>query len=141
MRKPVAIAFSSLSKALYVASEEDGTIAVVDSGRLEILTRMKAQPGLRALRLPPEGRYGFALNPAVNAVFVFDLTSNKVIHSVPVGPGADQITFTKQFAYVRSSGSEFVNMIKLADLGKEAALSRFPGRPESAERIRRVLAG
>ena len=122
---PVAIEFSSLSKALYVATE-DGTIAVVDSGRLEISTRMKAQPGLRALRLQPDGRYGFALNPAVNAVFVFDLTSNKLIHSVPVGPGADQITFTKTFAYVRSSDSEFVNMIKLADLGKEAALSRFP---------------
>ena len=45
---PVAIAFSSLSKALYVASE-DGTIAVVDGARLEILTRMKTQPGLRSL--------------------------------------------------------------------------------------------
>jgi YVTN family beta-propeller protein len=124
--QPVAIAFSPLSKAVYVASEEDGTIAVIDSARLEILTRIKAQPGLRALRLQPDGRFGFAVNPAVNAVFVFDLTSNKLVHTVPVGPGADQITFNKQFAYVRSSGSEFVNMIKLADLGKEAALSRFP---------------
>lgn len=123
---PVAIAFSSLSKALYVTNEEDGTIAVVDGARLEIVTRMKTQPGLRSLSLQPDGPFGFALNPSVNAAFVFDLTSNKVIHSVPVGPGADQITFTKQFAYVRSSGSEFVNMIKLADLGKEAALSRFP---------------
>ena len=122
---PVAVAFSSLGKALYVASE-DGTIGVVDSARLEIQTRMKAQPGLRGLRLQPDGRYGFAINPAINAVFVFDVTANKLIHTVPVGPGADQITFTKQFAYVRSSGSEFVNMIKLADLGKEAALSRFP---------------
>jgi YVTN family beta-propeller protein len=124
--QPVAVAFSSLSKAVYVASEEDGTIAVVDSGRLEILTRIKTQPGTRSLRLQPDGRFGFAANPAANAVFVFDLTSNRLIHTVPVGPGADQITFTKQFAYVRSSGSEFVNMIKLADLGKEAALSRFP---------------
>ena len=123
---PVAMAFSSLSKALYVVNEDDGTIAVVDGARLEIQTRMKAQPGLRTVSLQPDGRYGFALNPAVNAAFVFDLTSNNVIHSVPVGPGADQITFTRQFAYVRSSGSEFVNMIKLADLGKEAALSRFP---------------
>ena len=122
---PVAMAFSSLSKALYVASE-DGTITVVDGARQEILTLMKTQPGLRSLSLQPDGRFGFAVNPAVNAAFVFDLTSNKVIHSVPVGPGADQITFTKQFAYVRSSASEFVNMIKLADLGKEAALSRFP---------------
>ena len=123
---PVAITFSPLSKAIYVANEDDGTIAVVDPARLEILTRIRTQPGLRSIRLQPDGRYGFALNPTVNAVFVFDLTSNKVLHTVPVGPGADQITFTKQFAYVRASGSEFVNMIKLADLGKEAALSRFP---------------
>jgi YVTN family beta-propeller protein len=122
---PVAVTFSSLSKAVYVA-QDDGTIIVVDANRLEILTRIKTQPGLRSIHLQPDGRYGFALNPAVNAVFVFDLTSNKVLHTVPVGPGADQITFTKQFAYVRSSGSEFVSMIKLADLGKEAALSRFP---------------
>jgi YVTN family beta-propeller protein len=124
--QPVAITFSPLSKALYIASEGDGTISVVDGQRLEILTSMKTQPGLTTLRLPSEGRFGFALNPAVNAAFVFDLTTNKVLHQVPVGPGADQITFTKQFAYVRSSASEFVNMIKLADLGKEAALSRFP---------------
>jgi YVTN family beta-propeller protein len=123
---PVALAFSSLSKALYVASEADGTITVVDTARLEILTHMKARPGLRSLSVQPDGRFGFAVNPSENSVFVFDLTSNKLIHRVPVGPGADQITFTKQFAYVRSSGSEFVNMIKLADLGKEAALSRFP---------------
>ena len=124
--KPVATTFSSLSKAVYVASEGEGTITVVDGNRLEVLSTIKTQPGLSALRLPAEGRFGFAVNPAVNAVFVFDLTTNKVIHKVPVGPGADQITFTKQFAYVRSSASEFVNMIKLADLGKEAALSRFP---------------
>jgi YVTN family beta-propeller protein len=122
---PVAVTFSSLSKAVYVA-QDDGTIIVVDANRLEILTRIKTQPGLRSIHLQPDGRYGFALNPTVNAVFVFDLTSNKLVHTVPVGPGADQITFTKQFAYVRSSGSEFVSMIKLADLGKEAALSRFP---------------
>lgn len=138
---PVAVAFSSLSKALYVANEEDGTIAVVDGARLEVLTHIKAQPGLRGLRLPPDGRFGFATNPVLNAVFVFDLTSNRLIHTVSVGPGADQITFTNQFAYVRSTGSEFVNMIKLADLGKEAALSRFPaGQKAPKEAAAQALA-
>jgi YVTN family beta-propeller protein len=124
--QPIAVAVSSLSKALYVANEEDGSIAVVDPARLEILTRLKTSPGLQALRLQPEGRYGFALNTAQNSVFVFDLPSNKLMHRIAVGPGSDQITFTKQFAYVRASGSEFVTMIKLADLEREAALSRFP---------------
>ena len=43
---PVALAFSSLSKAVYVAHEGDGTIIAVDGSRHEILARMKAQPGL-----------------------------------------------------------------------------------------------
>jgi YVTN family beta-propeller protein len=124
--QPIAVAVSSLSKALYVANEEDGSIAVVDPARLEILTRLQTSPGLQALRVQPDGRYGFALNTALNSVFVFDLASNKLVQRVAVGPGSDQITFTKQFAYVRASGSEFVTMIKLADLGREAALSRFP---------------
>jgi len=46
--------------------------------------------------------------------------------SEAVGPGADQVTFTKEFAYVRTAGNEFVSMIKIADLGKETAISRFP---------------
>src|SRR6185369_11302903 len=124
--QPIAIAVSSLSKALYVANEEDGSIVVVDPARLEILTRLKTSPGLQLLRLQPDGRYGFALNTALNSVFVFDLPSNKLMHRIEVGPGSDQITFTRQFAYVRASGSEFVTMIKLADLEREAALSRFP---------------
>jgi len=139
--QPIAVAVSSLSKALYVANEEDGSIAIVDPARLEILTRLQTSPGLQALRVQPDGRYGFALNTASNSVFVFDLPSNKLVHRVAVGPGPDQITFTKQFAYVRASGSEFVTMIKLADLGKEAALSRFPaGQKAPKEAAVRSLA-
>ncbi len=139
--QPIAIAVSSLSKALYVANEEDGSIAVVDPARLEILTRLQTSPGLQTLRIQPDGRYGFALNTASNSVYVFDLPSNKLVHRIVVGPNSDQITFTKQFAYVRASGSEFVTMIKLADLGKEAALSRFPaGQKAPKEAAVRSLA-
>lgn len=124
--QPAAVAVSSLSKAVYVANQGDGTVVVVDGSRQEILTRMKAEPGLRSLRILPDGRFGFVVNPARSTVYVFDVSSNRVVHAVPVGPGADQITFTREFAYARSVGSEFVSMIKIADLGKEAAVSRFP---------------
>lgn len=125
---PVSVAFSSLSKAIYVANEGEGTIVVVDGLRREVLARIKAEPGLRALRIVPDGRFGFAVNPATNRAYIFDISSSRLIHVVPVGPGADQITFTPQFAYVRSTGSEFVMMIKLADLDKETevAVTRFP---------------
>lgn len=123
---PAALAFSPLSKALYVANEGDGTIAAVDTSRFEIVARMQAQPGLRAIRTLRDGRFGFAANQATGVVSIFDVSTNRLIHSVPAGPAADQIAFSGQFAYVRSAGHEFVTMIKLADLSKEAAVTRFP---------------
>lgn len=138
---PAALAFSPLSKTVYVAHEGDGTIVAVDGLRGEILARMKAQPGLRAIRLPADGRFGFVLNPATATLYVFDVSSNRLLHTVPVGPAADQITFTRQFAYVRSAGNEFVTMIKLGDLGKEAAITRFPaGQRAPQESPARALA-
>ena len=123
---PVSVAFSPLSRTLYVANEGDGTIVAIDGLSFEIATRIKAEPGLRSIRIEPDNRFGFAVNSAKNTVYIFDVASNRVMHVVPVGPAPDQVTFTRQFAYVRTSGSEFVDMIKLADLAKEAAVTHFP---------------
>lgn len=123
---PSTVGMSSLSKTVYVGNEGDGTIVALDTVRFEIIARMKAQPGLRVIRIPTDGRFGFAVNPVASTVFIFDVSANRLVHSVPAGPGADQIAFTRDFAYVRSTGSEFVTMIKTAELGKEAAVSRFP---------------
>lgn len=126
---PVALSFSSLGKAVYVAHEGDGTIIAVDAARHEILASMKAEPGLHAIRFVPDGRFGFVINRATSTVHIFDVSTNRIIRAAPVGPTPDQITFTRDFAYVRSFGNEFVSMIKLAELGKasyEAAVSRFP---------------
>jgi len=123
---PVAVAFSPLSKAVYVANEGDGTIVAVDGRRREIVSRIKVQPGLGALRIPDDGRFGFVVNRSAGAVYIFDVSTNRLLHEVPVGPAPDHIAFTKQFAYVRSAGNEFVTMIKLADVGREAAVSRVP---------------
>jgi YVTN family beta-propeller protein len=124
--QPVALAFSSVSKTLYVANEGEGTIVVLDGLRQETLAHIKAAPGLRALRILPNGRFGFAVNPATNNLYIFDISTNRLVHVVSVGPASDQVAFTRQFAYVRSTGSEFVTMIKLTDLEKETAITRFP---------------
>jgi YVTN family beta-propeller protein len=131
---PVAIAYASLGKTVYVANEGDGTIAAIGGANHEVLARILGEPGLRSVRISPEGRYGFALNTAKNEVYVFDLSSNRVIHRIATGQAADQITFTRQFAYIRSAASEFVSMIRIADLGKEAAVTKFPaGQKAPAE--------
>lgn len=124
--EPTAIVYSSLSKTAYVASEGDGTIVTIGGPKRDVIARIQTAPGIRALSITPDGRYGFALNTGKNLVYIFDLSSNRVVHTAPVAPGSDQITFTRQFAYVRSTSSEFVTMIKIAELGKEAAVTRFP---------------
>jgi DNA-binding beta-propeller fold protein YncE len=132
---PSAIAFSGLSKSFYVANEGDGTIVELDgSGREK--RRMTAESGLGALKLTSDGRFGFVVNRLRNNVAIFDVASGKIIHIVPVGPAPDQVTFTRDFAYVRSSGNEFVTMIKIAELGKEAALSRFPAGQKAPQESR-----
>jgi YVTN family beta-propeller protein len=124
--QPSAIAYSSLSRAFYVVYEDSGSIAAIGGARHDILARLQGDPGLRSIRISPDGRYGFTLNPRTSTVHVIDLASNRVIHHVEAGQGADQITFSRQFAYIRSAASEFVSMIRLADLGKEASVTRFP---------------
>ena len=124
--QPTTLVFSSLSKTAYVANEGDGVIVAIGGPKRDVIARIKTEPGIRALSLTPDGRYGFALNTGKNLVYIFDLSSNRVVHTVPVAPGSDQISFTRQFAYVRSASSEFVTMIKISDLGKEAAVTRFP---------------
>jgi DNA-binding beta-propeller fold protein YncE len=125
---PATLAFSPVSNAVYVANEGDGIITAIDAVNSEILAHIKAEPGLRTLRFVPSGRFGFVVNPATNKAYIFDTASNRMRHSVPVGPGADQITFTREFAYVRAPGSEFVTMIRIANLDKvqEVGISRFP---------------
>jgi YVTN family beta-propeller protein len=124
--QPTAIVFSSLSKTAYVACEADGTIVAIGGPKQDVIARIQADPGVRTIALPSEGHYGLALNPAKSVVNIFDVSSNQMVHTVPVGPASDQLSFTKQFAYVRSGGSEFVTMINLANLDKEAAVTRFP---------------
>lgn len=124
--EPAAIVYSSLSKTAYVVSEADGSIVAIGDAKRDVIARIQTEPGIRTLGIVPDGRYGFAVNTVKSLVYIFDISSNRVVHKVPVGPGSDQISFTRQFAYVRSENSEFVTMIKISDLGKEAAVTRFP---------------
>ena len=126
---PTALAFSRLSKAVYVVNEGDGDIVVINAQRQEISTRIKTRAGLKAIRFPPSGRFGFVVNSQANIVYVFDTSTNKLLHTISVGQAPDQVSFTRNYAYVRSTGDEFVTLINLAKVGTPGAepdVTRFP---------------
>jgi YVTN family beta-propeller protein len=136
------LAFSPLSKAIYVISEGQGTIAVVDGQKLAVLARIKARPGLRAIRVVPDGRWGFVANWKENTVSIFDASTNRILHTVDVGKGPEQIIFTRDYAYVRSAGTEEVAMIPVAALGKGGSVvpAKFPGGQLPPEKATRAAA-
>src|SRR5262249_23025301 len=126
---PASLAFAPLSQAVYVVDEADGAVTVIDRQRHEISARLKTRPGLKAIRLTPDGRWGFVTNGKENVVHVFDLSTNRLLQTLSVGQEPDQISFTDNYAYIRSLGSEQVSMIRLRSLGKGGTtpVIDFPG--------------
>lgn len=116
--QPVSIAFSRLSKTLYVAHEGDGSVAVIDSLQLKIAARIPLEPGLKALRFAPGDRWGFVINSRNRQLSVFDASSNGITYGGEVGDEPEQISFTSEFAYIRSKKTAEVTLIALANLGK-----------------------
>ena len=128
-----SVAVSPLSKFVYVSDRTTGQVAVVDPAKAAVLAGIAAAPGLGSVRFAPGGRYGFVPNPAAGVVHIFDASTNRPLHTLQIargkdiaGRGPDQVSFTKEFAYVRSAGSLDVTMVRLSTLGREADVVTFP---------------
>jgi DNA-binding beta-propeller fold protein YncE len=128
-----SVAFSKLANALYLVNGADGSITVADTRSQQIATRMQAKPGIKNVRFAPGGRWGFVPNAKENVVYVFDASTNRIAHTISVDKGPDQVTFTDTFAYVRSTGSTEVSMIRLSTLTGQPDIAKFPGGQTAPE--------
>ena len=122
-----SLAYSPLSKALYVSDEVDGSVAVVDIASQKLLTKITIKNGIKTVRFSRDGRWGFVANRLASTVHIFDASSNRLVHDQVVGEVPDQFAFTDTFAYVRSLGTEQVSAIRLATIGKQLDMIKFPG--------------
>jgi len=116
---PVAVQFSPLSGAAYVASD-DGALTTIDGATGEITDRLATGSGLAAFRLDPSGRWGFLAQASENRVDVLDASSGAIAHRLEVGEQPHQFTFTETYAYVRHLGTADVTLIPLAQLSLKA---------------------
>ena len=121
-----SLTFSSIANSLYVVNEVEGSITVVDTRSQQITTRSQTKPGIKNVRFAPGGRWGFAPNAKENVVYVFDASTNRLAHTIGVEKGPDQVAFSDVFAYVRSSGSTDVSMIRLSTLTGQPDVAHFP---------------
>jgi YVTN family beta-propeller protein len=145
-RNPIAVQFSSLSRAAYVAAKGDGSITTVDGNSHEVTARIRTEPGLIALRSAPGGRWLFAANMKHDRVDVIDASQGRLAHRFEVGKAPHQFAFTDTYAYVRHLGTPEIKLIPLAQLGNKVTIavqtvamgSRDPGAytyPASADSI------
>ncbi len=121
--EPTGVAFSSLSKALYVADPKEGTVTVIDGTTLQISGQIVLGQGTKIVKLAPGDRWAFVANQRTNQVQVIDVSTNAVAYTEEAGVEPEHITFTKEFAYVRSRGTAEVTLLPLASLGKSGSLS------------------
>ena len=126
---PTDLAYSELADAVYVVHAGDGTIAVVDGHRHEIVSRIRSKPGLKRVRFVPGGRWGIAVNAKENAALVVDASTHRIVQVVAVGKDPDQISFTATGVFIRSNGTEMVSVLPIVGLGQSdsLAVSEFPG--------------
>jgi YVTN family beta-propeller protein len=66
-------------------------------------------------------------NAKENVVYVVDASTNRLAHTITVDAGPDQIAFTDAFAYVRSTGSTEISMVRLSTLSGQPDIAKFPG--------------
>ena len=97
---PVAIAYGPASGLLYAALEAGGVLAL-DPATGGIATRIATPSGIAALRFEPEGRFALLANWAEGTLSVVDTADHRLIGPVAAAEGADQIAFSRAYAYLR----------------------------------------
>ncbi len=120
---PISLAYSKLGKSIFVASAGSGTVAVVDAGSHRVLSTLELEPGLRVVRITPDGRHAFVANSRTSQLLILDTATGKVVERVEMDSEPDQVTFTREFAYIRCKGSQAVVLIPLRQVGQGRTLA------------------
>jgi YVTN family beta-propeller protein len=124
-KKPAAVEYCAKSETVFVTDEESGQVTVVDARRGVELSKIGIAPGLGSIRFPPEGRFGFVINPKANFLYIIDSASNQVVQKGGMDKEPCEISFSDRLAYIRHRQTSTVLMIPLDGIG-------LPGKALSA---------
>lgn len=120
---PISIAYSSLSDAIYVADGKTGVVTAIDPETRDIRGSVALAPGLGPMKVSPDGRYAFVVNPVEDATFIIDTATNRLVHEVPIEGKPFQVSFSRNFGYIRALETNRVSMIKLSQIGGQGDLA------------------
>ncbi|CDF83419.1 YVTN family beta-propeller repeat protein [Pseudomonas knackmussii B13] len=129
--QPLAVAYSALSEAVYVTDGETGNISVIDARSHTLRSVLTVGRGLGPMRFSDDGRYGIALNTLDDRVLIVDAGSDKLVHDLAVPGEPFQVTFSRQYAYIRGLSTPRVTMLNLSSLsaGRVPIVQGFEAGP------------
>ncbi|MDH3449972.1 MAG: cytochrome D1 [Gammaproteobacteria bacterium] len=112
----IGLAYSEKSEALYTVDGKSGQINVIDVASRKLKKRIDVKPGVGPAGVSQQGRWLIAANTHEDEVYAVDVATDELKHTIGVGRKPYQITFSRAFVYVRSLGSERVDMIEINHL-------------------------
>jgi DNA-binding beta-propeller fold protein YncE len=133
----ISLAYSPLSQRVYAADGRSGRVSVIDPESQKIVGHFDTRPGVGPMRFEPEGRWGFLLNPTAGRVSVIDASDNSLAHEIRIEDLPYQVSFSRNFAYVRAMSSSRVSMINLSELGgsEPPPVNTFEAGSEAPDRV------
>lgn len=116
-KKPAGLDYCAKSGSVFASDEESGQIVVIDPRRRALLATIKAEPGLGQIKFPPNGQFGFVVNPKTNLLHIIDSASNRIIRTGDMEKEPFQIGFSDRLAYIRHRQIATILMIPLDGIG------------------------
>lgn len=135
-RTPLAMGWSVAAQRLAVVGANGGQMDLIDPVSSRVTARIPLAPGVMQLGLFDQGRYALVLNQVQSRITLVDLAAAKIMGGLDVAAKPDQITFTRDYAYVRGQGTTTMSVINLEEArrGRLQAVSVQMGQsaPEAA---------
>ncbi|MEY2690267.1 MAG: hypothetical protein RL375_4467 [Pseudomonadota bacterium] len=124
---PLAVTYSALARRAFVATSQSPLIHVIDPDGGRIDTSLAAPTGITALRADPGGRHVLGLSGVNRQLVTIDAATRQATGVVTLKGEADQIAFSRNFAYLRSPDSLSLTLVDLKSLGEgRIATSEVP---------------
>jgi len=127
-KQVIGIAYSQKSESLYVTDGESGLVSVIDGHTHAVKKRIDVKVGVGPVGVSQDGRWMIAANSHEDEVYAVDVATNELVHTLAVGRKPYQLAFSRAFVYIRTMGSERVNLIELNHLSsrEKVPVASFP---------------
>ena len=139
-KQVIGIAYSAKSESLYASDGESGLISVIDMNTHSVKKRIDVKVGVGPVGVSQDGRWLIAANSHEDEVYAVDVATNEVAHTLAVGRKPYQIAFSRAFVYIRTMGSERVNLIELNHLNslEKVPVASFQAGPNAPGKTRNL---